>query len=75
MLDEIRDFSLMNTKLKEDLKKASEQLAVQGVDLTNSRTELQMNRLEIDVRYPKISLEKFKVEKICVFCSSSCCSV
>ncbi|XP_037045852.1 uncharacterized protein PFB0145c-like isoform X2 [Bradysia coprophila] len=48
LLEKLRDWELVNAKLKTELEDASHQLIVNGSDLANSKLELQRHRNEID---------------------------
>lgn len=60
MLEKLRDWESINSKLKNELEDASHQLIVNGSDLANSKLELQRHRNEIDVNWA-IS-EIFKID-------------
>lgn len=49
LLEKLRDWEMLNAKLKNELEDASHQLIVNGSDLANSKLELQRHRNEIDV--------------------------
>ncbi|KAJ6644648.1 hypothetical protein Bhyg_09617 [Pseudolycoriella hygida] len=48
LLEKLRDWEILNAKLKNELEDASHQLIVNGSDLANSKLELQRHRNEID---------------------------
>lgn len=48
LLEKLRDWEMLNAKLKNELEDASHQLIVNGSDLANSKLELQRHRNEID---------------------------
>lgn len=48
-MEKLRDWEMLNSKLKIELEDASHQLIVNSSDLANSKLELQRHRNEIDV--------------------------
>ncbi|GAB0098182.1 uncharacterized protein DMENIID0001_138910 [Sergentomyia squamirostris] len=48
MVEKLKDWEGVNTKLKDELTEASQQLGQKATDLALSRTELQKHRAEID---------------------------
>lgn len=49
MVEKLKEWESVNSKLKGDLSDASQQLCQKASDLALSRTELQKHRAEIDV--------------------------
>lgn len=49
--EKLRQWEVMNFKLKDELKDATQQLLVRGEDLICSKAELVKHRLEIDVSF------------------------
>lgn len=49
--EKLRQWEIMNFKLKDELKDATQQLVVRNEDLVNSRADLVKHRLEIDVSF------------------------
>lgn len=49
--EKLRQWEIMNFKLKDELKDATQQLLVRSEDLISSKADLVKHRLEIDVRF------------------------
>lgn len=51
MLEKLKDLQDVNIKLQDDLMDATQELLLKNSDLSNSKTEIQRHRNEIDVRF------------------------
>jgi hypothetical protein len=50
-VEKVSEWEMINQKLKSELKEATQQLISKTNEVTNSKTELQKHRQEIDVSW------------------------